>query len=258
MDGGTVGSPEGPWARPYPGPWPSSGRPLGQELRPGRARTSSHSALPPGPARLPRPASRDPRGLTCRLHLVYLGNSRSGVGSPRAQRFWESLPGASGRRHPQTQREESSWKEDAPPPRLRGGRGDGQGAGRWAGRASVTPRTAPPGRAPRLRQNGRLAPGSGGSARRAPLGLGARRQKCRRSSLLSPPTAMSSVDTNPFADPVDVNPFQVQPPTPFSKAAAARASFAGAGRRGVGETGCLPNGRMGSDGRPIVVPGGRG
>lgn len=74
-----------------------------------------------------------------------------------------------------------------------------------------------------------------------------------------PPTAMSSFDTNPFADPVDVNPFQVEAPTQFSLVpkAAAPASFAGAGRRGVGETGCLPNGRMGSEGWPIVVFGGR-
>lgn len=38
--------------------------------------------------------------------------------------------------------------------------------------------------------------------------------------------------------------------------AAARASFARAGRRGVGGTGCLPNGRAGFEGCPIVAPGG--
>lgn len=70
---------------------------------------------------------------------------------------------------------------------------------------------------------------------------------------------MSSFDTNPFADPMDVNPFQVEPASQFSPVpkATARASFAGAERRGVGETAPLPNGRMGSEGWPFVGSGGR-
>lgn len=67
---------------------------------------------------------------------------------------------------------------------------------------------------------------------------------------------MSAFDTNPFADPVDVNPFQVEPPnsqiSPGPRAAA-WASFARAGRRGVGGTDHLSNGRAVSEGWPIKV-----
>lgn len=121
-------------------------------------------------------------------------------------------------------------------------------------------RPRPSGRALRLRQNGRLAPGSGGSARRAPSGSGCPEAEALSELARRPPTAMSSFDTNPFADPVDVNPFQVEPSSYSSvqcPKAAARASFARAGRRGVGGTGCLPNGRAGFEGCPIVAPGGR-
>lgn len=61
----------------------------------------------------------------------------------------------------------------------------------------------------RLRTNGRLAPGSGGSV---PSAAGSARPEAAALAELAcrSPTAMSSFDTNPFADPVDVNPFQVE------------------------------------------------
>lgn len=74
-----------------------------------------------------------------------------------------------------------------------------------------------------------------------------------------PPTAMSAFDTNPFADPMDVNPFQVELPTHRSLECRRPppGPFPSARRRGGGGTGRPPNGRAGSPGWPVVACVGR-
>ena len=80
---------------------------------------------------------------------------------------------------------------------------------RGAWRTSVTHGIKPLGKGSAPAPERRLAPGSGGSTRTAAGSL------CPEAEALAelasrPPIAMSAFETNPFADPKDVNPFQVE------------------------------------------------
>lgn len=150
-------------------------------------------------AGFPNLPSRELKGLRFRLNWgVYLGSLLRGVSLDAGF----SVP----RRRP-VPRSTRTGKKGSAPLRL------SSGLGRRAERTSVTYQTLPlgegaapaPERLPSSRKR-RVYPKSA-------AGSGCPEAEAIAELIRWPLTAMSAFDTNPFADPVDVNPFQVEPLT---------------------------------------------